>query len=268
MPPIMPKTSLMSARVPIAKAIATRLKERLRPLPGYAALRFCYHFMRDGRFRADQVFRLTRQENRFQYRSVTADNRYPRIFQFVRGQLADRTGLRLLSFGCSTGEEVFTLRHYFPGATIKGIDINPRNIAICQDRLRRDRDSGMTFDLANSTEQEETAAYDAIFCMAVLRHGALAAPAAPRCDHIIRFADFERIVGDFARCLRIGGLLVIRHSNFRFCDTAAAYGFETVLRLGTGQPVPDTPLYGRDNRRLVGAVYDDVAFRKRDTGHG
>jgi len=43
-------------------------------------------------------------------------------------QLGDGAGVRLLSFGCSRGEEVFTLRHYFSTAAIKGIDIDPDNV--------------------------------------------------------------------------------------------------------------------------------------------
>jgi hypothetical protein len=52
----------------------------------------------------------------FQAASVTRANRYPEIFAFVRSQLGEDFNGRILSFGCSTGEELMTLRAYFPHA--------------------------------------------------------------------------------------------------------------------------------------------------------
>jgi len=63
----------------------------------------------------------------FQPYSTTRADRYPVIFRFVRDALGDAPSLRLLSFGCSSGEEVWTLRRYFAAAFIKGIDIDPAN---------------------------------------------------------------------------------------------------------------------------------------------
>ncbi len=158
------------------------------------------------------MLRLRRPENLFRYRGFTATNRYPRIFGFIQQQLAAQPDVRLLSFGGSTGAEVFTLRDYFPTAFIKGIDINPRSIATC--------------------------------------------------EHLIRFADFERQVTDFARCLKDGGFCVIRHTKFRFADTHVAAGFEPVLQVVRKPPDKTTPLFDRNNCRLMDAVYSDVVFRK------
>ena len=47
-------------------------------------------------------------------------------------------------------------------------------------------------------------------------------PGVTRCDHLIRFEDFARAVADFERCLKPGGLLIIRHSNFRLRDAPMA----------------------------------------------
>jgi hypothetical protein len=98
--------------------------------------------------------------------------------------------------------------------------------------------------------------------MAVLRHGSLAAPGTTRCDHLIRFADFAAAVADFHRCLKPGGLLVIRHSNFRLCDTPSADRFATVLRV-PHRGLQKTPLFGRDNLLLAGLDYPDAVFQKR-----
>jgi SAM-dependent methyltransferase len=155
---------------------------------------------------------------------------------------------------------VFSLRQYFPHASIKGIDINPGNIAVCRRRLKKSPDPGIAFAAADSTATEPPGSYDAIFAMAVLRHGSLGLPGVTRCNHLIRFEDFARAVADFERCLRPGGLLIIRHSNFRLCDAPAGQAFETILRLPAG---PATPLFGPDNRLLPDCEYPDTVFRKK-----
>jgi hypothetical protein len=50
----------------------------------------------------------------------------------------------------------------------------------------RKPDAAMSFEFASSTEAEPAAVYDAIFAMAVLRHGSLGPPGVTRCDHLIR----------------------------------------------------------------------------------
>src|SRR5262245_36265351 len=96
----------------------------------------------------DLRFRLRRPPRLFQNRSATAFNRYPLIFNYVQHAIGRSRPIRLLSFGCATGEEVETLRTYFPDATIKGIDINPFNIATCRRRLERTADPKIAFEVA------------------------------------------------------------------------------------------------------------------------
>jgi SAM-dependent methyltransferase len=195
----------------------------------------------------------------FQPFGDTKPDRYPRIFAFVRDQFAGRDDLNILSFGCSTGEEVFALRRYFPHATIKGVDINRGAIAIARRRLRRAPDPRLSFTTGASTAAEPASFYDAIFCLSVLRHGDLSRPSVTRCDHLIRFADFAAAIADFDRCLKPGGLLALRHSNFRLSDAPAAAAFATVLRIPADAK---TPLFGCDNRLLKDATYPDTVFRK------
>ena len=233
---------------------------------GAKAFRALGRAVADPAYRADLLwYHLPRRTGVFQMSGATGQNRYPEIFRFVGDSLGHRADLRLLSFGCSTGEEVFTLRGYFPRAVIDGIDINPYRIRAARRRLRHaGGDPRLNFLVTASPERLPAASYDAVFCLAVLREGSLnCEPPPPRCDDWIRFADFERVIGDLARTVRPGGLLAIAHSNFRFADTAAASGFETVMGLGADIPDPQTPIYGRDNRLLAGIGYADALFRKR-----
>jgi SAM-dependent methyltransferase len=200
----------------------------------------------------------------FQPYYYTLPDRYPWLFGFAATRLASRPDLRILSFGCSRGEEVFSLRKYFPAAAVRGIDINPRNIARCLARARAEDAAGVTFEIAATTEGEATSSYDAIFCLAVLVNGDLTTSGAQRCDPLLHFERFDRMVGDFARCLKPGGLLMLHTTNFRFCDTAVARDFDVVYEADPKHLAIDV-LFDRNNRLMSGERerYRAVAFKKR-----
>ncbi len=221
-----------------------------------------WRFVTNSDYRTKTWLRLERPKGLFQPNNDTSEDRYPEIFCFVQQQLGADNEATIFSFGCSTGEEVFALRRYFARAMIKGIDINRLNIAQARKRLRRAGNAGISFQTAASTVREPSAYYDAIFCMAVLRHGALSEPGTTRCDHRIRFEDFAATVADFHRCLKAGGLLAIRHSNFRLSDAPISAQFETVYSRDLAS-AKGVPLFGPDNRLLPGARYPDTVFRKK-----
>jgi SAM-dependent methyltransferase len=203
----------------------------------------------------------------FQPYNHTLPDRYPWLFQFAAAHLGVNRRVQLLSFGCSRGEEVFSLRRYFPLAEIKGIDIDPRNIACCETRARVEESAGLTFAAAATTKGEPTEFYDAIFCLAVLCLGDLTTSRAERCDPHLRFEDFERQVADFARCLRPGGLLFLHTTNFRFSDTIVARDFDVALESDPSEMAPDV-LFDRDNILMKGAKYHAVGFLKHGTPRG
>jgi SAM-dependent methyltransferase len=200
----------------------------------------------------------------FQPYYYTLPDRYPWLFGFAATRIGSRPDPRILSFGCSRGEEVFSLRKYFPSAAIKGIDINPRNIARCLARTRTENPTNVTFEIAATTEGEPTNSYDAIFCLAVLVNGDLTTSGAQRCDPLLHFERFDRMIGDFARCLKPGGLLLLHTTNFRFCDTAVAGDFDVVYEADPKHLALDV-LFDRNNRLMSGERerYRAVAFEKR-----
>ena len=204
---------------------------------------------------------------RFQAYNHTLPDRYPWLFEFARSKLADDAQTRLLSFGCSRGDEVFSLREYFPAAAIKGIDIDPHNIDLCLARLSSEHSPAISFAAAANTQAEASGSYDAIFCLAVLCLGDLTNSGAQRCDPHLNFADFDRIVADFSRCLKPGGILILHTTNFRFCDTSVVADFDVVLEADAVQLSPDV-LFDRNNRLMHGARYYPVAFRKRVAADG
>lgn len=67
---------------------------------------------------------------------------------------------------------------------------------------------------------------------------------------------------DLARCLKPGGYLAVWNTHFRFCDMTVAPDFDVVLSDERGGWA-NSPLYGKDNRRLIVEPYCAAVFKKR-----
>ncbi|MFL6160288.1 MAG: class I SAM-dependent methyltransferase [Marmoricola sp.] len=216
-----------------------------------------------GERREAAVARLVRPDNLFQPFTTTGPDRYPEEFGWLRDHL-DVADPSVLSFGCSTGYELLTLRSYFPTATIRGIDANPLAVRTARKRIREvDAHGTISVVRAGDADGEPDGAHDLVLALAVFRHGELN-EAPPRCDPVLRFADFEKTVTGLARTVRPGGLLMIRHANFRFSDCAVADGFEQVLSSvgSVGFQGLPTPVYGRDDTLLPDDQRDDGVYRR------
>ena len=198
----------------------------------------------------------------FQTYNYTLPDRYPWLFQFAQESLAKSADPHLLSFGCSRGDEVFALRRYFPTAVIKGIDIDPDNIWHCQSRVPAELQQNIKFATAPNLEAESDGSFDAVFCLAVLCRGDLTAGNAQFSSPSFLFEHFAIIVADLARCVKPGGLLFLHTTNFRFCDTATAAQFDTVLEALPSQLAADV-LFDSSNKLMAGVRYPAVGFRKR-----
>ena len=244
----------------IQSSLTVEVRKKLR-----GALRLASELIRVPAVRRSWWLRVSRPENLFQPHNDTCMDRYPDVFGFLQQEIEDGESLRLLSFGCSVGDEVFSLRSYFPEATIVGVDISRGNISECRRRRQQHGDQRMHFVRAGRLNQWLDGTYDAVFCMAVLRHGDLGYEPFQSCEHRITFEAFDGTVTELARCLKVGGYLVIEHSNFRFRDSSCANQFEVVA----SRELPElpagsrpTPLFGRDNIRLENQEYREVIFRK------
>ena len=74
-----------------------------------APFRFCF----DPAYRALLKLRFLPPADLHQTAALTRMDRYPEIFSICRDYFAAARDLRILSYGCATGEEVMTLRRYF-----------------------------------------------------------------------------------------------------------------------------------------------------------
>jgi SAM-dependent methyltransferase len=239
------------------------VKRTLRRLPGWQSLTLAKALVTGGEPRQNAVARILRPDNLFQPQGTTAYDRYPEELEAARTALGTDAP-EVLSFGCSSGEELLTLRHHFPGARIRGLDINPVAVRAAR-RLVHDagEDATITVSRAGDADREPAASYDLVLALAVFRHASLNR-APDRCDGVLDFASFERTVAGLSACLRPGGVLVIRHANFRFTDCAVAAGFDPVLAgLPSSNEQVVTPVYDRTNRLAAPESRDDGVYRKR-----
>lgn len=81
-------------------------------------LRHIQLFVTDSSYRSVIFLDWKKPVNLHQTTPLTKHNRYPKVFKAVSEILAGTKEPTILSFGCSTGEEVFSLREYFPDALI------------------------------------------------------------------------------------------------------------------------------------------------------
>jgi SAM-dependent methyltransferase len=195
--------------------------------------------------RSVAFMKLFRNRRTHQTTSATAMDRYPAIFAACRERLQDKQDLRILSFGCATGEEVFTLRQYFPHATIVGAEINRSCLAVCRSR---NQDENIHFIDSLPENLEKFAPYDAIFCMAVFQRSP---------EHVfyrrIRdlkkiypFEKFQKQVNILHPMLKAGGLLVIQFSQYDFSDTAVSADYAPIA--GCNQDEYGPFVFGPDSK--------------------
>ncbi|HET6167505.1 MAG TPA: class I SAM-dependent methyltransferase [Marmoricola sp.] len=239
------------------------MKQNLRRLPGWHSLVLARQLVAGGEPRQNAVARILRPDNLFQPQGTTAYGRYAEELEAAKDALATSTP-DILSFGCSSGEELLTLRAHFPTARIRGLDVNPVAVRAARKLVHgAGEDATISVAKAGDASGEPAEAYDLVLALAVFRHPSLNA-APPRCDDVLDFARFEATVAGLSACVRSGGILMLRHANFRFGDCAVAADYEPVLvGLPSANESTVTPLYDRANRRVEAATRDDGLWRKR-----
>jgi hypothetical protein len=183
---------------------------------------------------------------------LTLENRYPDLFRSVAALAPDAQ--RLLSFGCSTGEELISLRHWFPAATIVGAEINERSRRIARKRVAVDPFTEVV------GPAEITGEFDVIFALAVFQREPhqVAETRLKDLSKLYAFARFDSAVAGLVRSLSKGGLLCVTNAQYRVEDSSAA----ALLTVIAKSPDMSGPLFGPDGRLLAASTRSKTLFQK------
>lgn len=211
------KHSVLSARN--APSLLVRLPVRCA-LHVYGACKQSALFCIDGSYREVLLLRLFRSAQLHQSTVHTGMDRYPKIFAACRDHLVSRADPRVLSFGCATGEEVVTLRKYFPNAFLVGAEINRHSLRACRKRMLDDR---TVFVESDAREIGRLGPFDAVFCMAVLQRTPMQviSEGLTNLKQLYPFEKFDEKVSELDSWLKPGGILVIHHSQYLLADSTA-----------------------------------------------
>ena len=197
---------------------------------------------------------LTRRNDLHQTSADTWPDRYPELFDLVAG-LAPADA-RILSFGCSLGDEILSLRQRFSGAEIVGAEINRRSRAVARRRIAGDPRASVV------GPQDLSGTFDIIFALAVFQREPhkISEMEVQDLSRHYPFSRFDEAISDLLRHLRPGGLLCVDASHYRVEDTTDAPHLIPIQQ----SPAARGELFGPNGRRLRG-VSAATLFRKRSS---
>lgn len=202
----------------------------------------------DGSYRNRILTKISYGRYYHQQVIFTSHNRYPLVFRACADYLASIKNPRILSFGCSTGEEVFSIGDHIPDAQIVGVDINNWCLKQCRKKYKNPK---FSFHHRLSEEFEVSVGFDAIFCMAVFQRTENRTNNDNSVAVGFRFDQFEQEVNLLDGKLKSGGLLIIDQSDFSFTDTVCSEKYTPLVSFERNRIVRNRPLFDRNNRKVA-----------------
>ena len=192
-------------------------------------------------------------KNIIQLSNTTYFDRHPLLFKIVKDYFKEKNAIKIFSFGCSKGEECFTLNEYFPNSLIIGVDIRKKNIRIANKNNQSKNISFKSIDILKSTISKK---FDLITAFSVFCRE----PEARLLDNISKifnFSAFENYIKELDRLLYVNGVFVIENSNYRFSDTSVISKYKTLYSQKTS-----FPLFNKDGNKISNDVNVGKIFKK------
>lgn len=215
--------------------------------------------IRNPRFRSEILTRIEYKDRHYQGTTYTRLNRFPVLFSQCELVLKHITKPQIISFGCSSGEEVFTLAQYMPCAKITGVDINKWCLKQCN---KKSTNKNLFFINRISQEYDRLNSVDAIFCLAVFQRAENRINNFIKIDKGLTFQKFEEEMSILDKKLKVGGLLFIDHCDFSFEDTYIASNYIS-FEFENSKRFRDRPLYGKNNEIISMQHWLDRVFIKQ-----
>ena len=228
---------------------------------------YVWQFLTDGFYRTTILNRLRNPKSLHLTCNYTKMDRYPEIFALVRAHFeelgkATSSDLKILSFGCSTGEEAFSLRGYFPNAEIVGVDISEWNL---KEARKKNKDDKIRFLFSDENTLTEQGPFDAIFCMAVLLRIAHRMEPAPSSADEYPIDKFIEQVSELDGHLNEQGALIVYHTNYHLRDTPLYERYRTLPFDFTEKDL--IPKYDTNNRLMPESDTQERVFvKERNAG--
>ncbi len=182
--------------------------------------------------------RLTRPHDLHQYDRTTVPNRYPALFTACQPLFGNLGSSRILSYGCSTGEEVMSLRRLWPEASLVGCDINRISLEIAR---RQDPSNEYCFP------EQLQGLFDGIFCLAVLQDPRSRGEHVTSIARHYPYSKFLAILLRLDSLLKVGGFLILDHTNYRFEDSPL---MERYVAMRLGERTRDRPCFAPDGHPI------------------
>jgi len=165
------------------------------------------------------------------------------LFSQCEAALKHIANPHIISFGCSTGEEVFSLAEYMPHAKITGVDINKWCLKQCN---KQNKNKNLSFINRVSQEYDKLDNVDALFCLAVFQRSENRVNNLIKIDKGLTFQRFEKEMSILDKKLKVGGLLFLDHCDFRFEDTVTASNYQS-FEFEKSERFRNRPLFGKNN---------------------
>jgi len=188
---------------------------------------------------------------------TTQANRRPELLNALASIVPDNEGLKVLSCGCSTGEEVVDLLDHYRRGFVYGTDLHRGRLR----RARKQVGNRATLFVSSEALLRYHGPFDLIIaCSVFLRH--------PEDTHtenlslIYPFSQFEDGIHSLCSAVHSGGYLLIHNSNYRVMDTVLASRLEPICHPVITQN-PNVPCFGRDGKKTQQGHMHEQLFRVR-----